>query len=98
MKKILANFNKLLENRIRLGLMSVLVVNDSADYNELKELLDVTDGNLASHIKVLESNNYIISRKQFVGRKPNTSYKITKEGREAFNNHLNSIESLLRSQ
>jgi DNA-binding MarR family transcriptional regulator len=98
MKKILANFNKLLENRIRLGLMSVLVVNESADYNELKELLDVTDGNLASHIKVLESNNYIISRKQFVGKKPNTSYKITEEGRVAFNNHLNSIESLLRSQ
>ena len=66
MKEIIYNLNKLFENRIRLGLMSALMVNDSLDYNDLKELLDVTDGNLASHIKALEKYEFLIVRKQFI--------------------------------
>lgn len=96
MKKILTDFNKILENRIRLGLMSALMVNESLDYNTLKELLDVTDGNLASHIKALENNDLIIIRKQFVGKKPNTNYSITEKGREVFNKHLGALESILK--
>jgi len=95
MKNILAKFNKVFENRIRLGLMSALVVNHSLDYNALKELLDVTDGNLASHLKTLESNNFIVVEKKFLGRKPNTLYTITPEGRKAFNSHLEALENLL---
>jgi DNA-binding MarR family transcriptional regulator len=95
MKNILSKFNRIFENRIRLGVMSALVINHSLDYNTLKELLDVTDGNLASHIKTLESNNYIIVEKKFMGKKPNTSYSITAEGRKAFNQHLEALEELL---
>lgn len=95
MKNILSKFNKIFENRIRLGLMSALVVNNSLDYNTLKELLDVTDGNLASHIKTLEAKNYIVVEKKFLGKKPNTRYSITTEGRRAFNNHLEALEELL---
>lgn len=95
MDKFLSNFNKLLENRVRLGLISLLVVRGSADYNTLKELLDVTDGNLASHIKVLENYNMIIVSKQFIGNKPNTSYSITEKGRRIFNEHLNALEEIL---
>ena len=75
--------------------MSALVVNNSLDYNTLKELLDVTDGNLASHIKTLEAKNYIVVEKKFLGKKPNTRYLITTEGRKAFNNHLEALEELL---
>lgn len=96
MKKILAKFNKLLENRIRLGIISALVVNESLDYNDLKELLGVTDGNLASHIKVLEANNLITVKKQFSGRKPRTSYSITAKGRHKFKEHLDALEELLK--
>lgn len=98
MKKILSNFNKLLENRIRLGLMSALMVNDSLDYNALKELLDVTDGNLASHMKALEKNKLISIQKKFVGRRPNTSYSITETGREVFNSHLDALETILKNR
>lgn len=95
MKNILSKFNRLFENRIRLGIMSALVVNHSLDYNYLKELLNVTDGNLASHLKMLEANNFISVNKQFVGKKPNTSYNITPEGRRAFNEHLDALEELI---
>ena len=74
MSNIIANLNKAFDSRIRLGIMSVLMVNDSADFNTLKELLELTDGNLASHIKALEGLNYIETKKQFIGRKPNTNY------------------------
>jgi DNA-binding MarR family transcriptional regulator len=75
--------------------MSILMVNDSVDFNRLKELLGVTDGNLASHIKALESDNYILVTKQFVGKKPNTQYSATKTGREAFKKHLDALEQLI---
>jgi DNA-binding MarR family transcriptional regulator len=75
--------------------MSVLMVNESADFTELKELLGVTDGNLASHTKALESENYIRIEKQFIGKKPNTSYIATKEGKKAFQEHIDALEKLI---
>ena len=66
MKNIVQNINKAFDHRIRLGIMSILMVNESADFNTLKELLGVTDGNLASHTKALESENYIQIEKQFI--------------------------------
>jgi DNA-binding HxlR family transcriptional regulator len=95
MKEILNNLNKLLENRVRLGIMSALMVNDSMDFNTLKDLLDVTDGNLASHLKTLEKNEFLEVRKQFIGRKPHTNYIITDQGRQAFDHHLNALEKLM---
>ena len=75
--------------------MSVLVVNESADFKTLKELLGATDGNLASHTKALEKENYIAVQKSFIGRKPNTSYSVTASGRKAFKKHIEAIEKLL---
>ncbi len=96
MKDILNNLSKLLENRIRLGIMSALVVNDSLDFNALKDLLDVTDGNLASHLRALEKHELLEVRKQFIGRKPNTKYIVTKHGRNVFNQHLDALEQLMK--
>ncbi len=93
---IIDNINKLFDHRIRLGIMSILVVNQDADFNRLKELLDVTDGNLASHLKSLEKVNYILVEKQFIGRKPNTRYSATKEGRKAFTKHIEALENLIQ--
>lgn len=76
--------------------MSILVVNESADFNRLKELLEVTDGNLASHLKALEKEAYILVEKQFIGRKPNTRYSATKLGRAEFRKHIEALERLLR--
>lgn len=77
--------------------MSVLMVNESADFTMLKELLGVTDGNLASHIKALETENYIIIEKQFIGKKPNTSYRATIEGKKAFKDHIDALEKLIQN-
>jgi len=96
MKGIIANLNKAFENRIRLGIMSVLLVNDEVEFNRMKELLDVSDGNLASHISALEKEEYVLVKKQFVGKKPNTTYKVTKAGKRAFEEHLNALEKLLK--
>lgn len=76
--------------------MSALAVNDMLDFNSLKEYLDVTDGNLASHLKALEKEEFIRVEKSFVGRKPNTTYAVTKGGRQAFNDHLNALEKLIK--
>ena len=95
MANIIANLNKAFESRIRLGIMSVLMVNESADFSMIKELLELTDGNLASHIKALESLAYIENTKQFIGRKPNTKYTLTALGRLAFQEHLDALESLI---
>lgn len=95
MKEFIAKLNKAFENRVRLGIMSVLMVNDAVDFNTLKEMLDVSDGNLASHISALEKAEYVLVEKQFVGKKPNTTYSVTKAGRQAFNEHLNALEKLL---
>ncbi len=93
---IIANLNKVFDSRIRLGIMSILSVNDSADFNTIKELLDVTDGNLASHMKALEANEYVVAHKQFIGRKPNTKYSITELGKRSFQEHLNALEKLIK--
>ena len=90
--------HKAFESRIRIGIMSALAVNDRLDFNALKEYLDVTDGNLASHLKGLEKEEFIGMEKSFVGRKPNTKYFITKEGKKAFNAHLKELESLIKTQ
>jgi len=89
------NLNKVFESRIRLGVMSVLSVNESIDFNALKKLLNVTDGNLASHISALEKSEYIVVMKQFIGKKPRTTYKITKTGKEAFVKHLTFLENII---
>jgi len=96
MANIIANLNKAFESRIRLGIMSILMVNDSADFSTIKDLLELTDGNLASHIKALEGLEYIRSTKQFIGRKPNTNYSITVLGRQSFQDHLDALESLIK--
>jgi len=93
---LINQLNKAFENRIRLGIMSILVVNNQVDFNRLKELLQVTDGNLASHLKALEKENYITMTKTFVGRKPNTKYKISQAGRKAFEAHINALENLIK--
>lgn len=92
---IINNINKIFDHRIRLGMMSVLVVNDFADFKTLKELLEVTDGNLASHAKALEGAKYIVVEKSFIGRKPNTKYRVTREGRLAFEKHIQALEKLI---
>lgn len=96
MKDIIHQLEKAFESRIRLGIMSALIVNEQVDFNTLKELLDVSDGNLASHIKALEKLEYLEVRKKFIGRKPNTSYFATIKGQEAFERHLNVLEQLLK--
>lgn len=96
MKELLKNLNKAFENRIRLGIMSALMVNDYLDFNALKNLLGVTDGNLASHLKSLEKSEYIRVQKEFLNRKPNTKYSASDEGKLAFIKHIKAIEQLLK--
>lgn len=98
MKNLIVNINKIFESRIRLGIMSALMVNDTIDFNSLKELLELTDGNLASHLKALEQNEIIVVSKQFVGRKPNTTYAVTAKGREQFQQHLDALENLVNNK
>ncbi len=95
---MITGFHKAFESRIRLGIMSVLSVNEVLDFNALKELLETTDGNLASHLKALEKENFVAVEKTFVGRKPNTRYYVTKSGKKAFAAHLDALESLIQSQ
>ncbi|MBZ4190188.1 winged helix-turn-helix domain-containing protein [Niabella beijingensis] len=93
---IIEKLNKDFESRVRLGIMSVLVVNSWVDFLEMKEHLGVTDGNLASHITALEAKKYIEVKKEFVGKKTRTSYKVTKSGKESFVQHINALERLLK--
>ena len=78
--------------------MSALITNDLFDFSSLKEMLGVTDGNLASHIKALEREKYLSVSKSFVDRKPNTKYKITERGRNAFKKHLDALEAVVKQQ
>ena len=87
--------NKAFESRVRLGLMSILSVNSWVSYKEIKDLLEVTDGNLASHIQSLEKIKYLEIKKQFIGKKPLTTYKVTKTGKDAFEKHIERLEKLL---
>jgi DNA-binding MarR family transcriptional regulator len=97
MKNIIENLNKLFDSRIRLGIMSALMVNDEINFTDLKELMQVTDGNLASHLKALEESGFIKVQKGFVGRKTNTTYSVTKAGKKAFKTHLEALEKMIRS-
>ena len=97
MTSIISDINKTFDHRIRLGIMSILMVNESVDFNRLKELLEVTDGNLASHIKALEQSEYIDIKKQFIGKKPNTTYEATLLGKQTFAKHLASLEQLIKT-
>jgi DNA-binding MarR family transcriptional regulator len=92
----ISQLNKAFDSRIRLGIMSILAVNDKVEFAVLKEMLELTDGNLASHISALEKLNYVEVTKQFIGKKPNTTYMITNEGRKAFTQHLNALEELIK--
>ena len=94
-KDYLENINKAFESRARLGIMSVLMVEEKVDFASLKDTLQLTDGNLASHLRALEEARYLSVDKQFVGRKPNTTYQATKEGRKAFQDHLQALEQLI---
>ena len=97
MKISISGLHKAFESRIRLGIMSALAVNDMLDFNSLKEYLDVTDGNLASHIKALEKEEFIGVQKSFVGKKPNTRYFITDAGKKAFGDHLEALNKFIKS-
>jgi DNA-binding HxlR family transcriptional regulator len=95
-KNIIQNLDKAFDNKIRIGIMSVLLVNTKATFNHLKEMLEITDGNLASHLKLLEKTEYITVTKTFANRKPNTSYEITEAGKVAFDRHLQALEDILK--
>jgi DNA-binding MarR family transcriptional regulator len=96
-KAYLDNINKAFESRVRLGIMSVLMVEDKVDFTTLKDMLKLTDGNLASHLRALEEAKYLRVEKKFVGRKPNTTYDATQAGRKAFKSHLDALEQLILS-
>ena len=91
----ISKLNKEFESRVRLGIMSVLMVNEWVDFTEMKNLLEITDGNMASHSTALEKSKYIEVRKEFVGKKPKTSYRATTAGKDAFKDHLAALEKLL---
>ncbi|GAO41703.1 winged helix-turn-helix domain-containing protein [Flavihumibacter petaseus] len=97
MKNPIEHLNKVFDSRIRLGIMSALMVNESVNFNELKELIDATDGNLATHLKTLEEHHFIKVQKGFIGRKTNTVYSVTKAGEKAFKIHLEALEKMIRS-
>ena len=96
MKNYIADLNKAFESRVRLGIMSILLVNDVVDFGMLKEQLQLTDGNMASHLAALEKAQYITITKKFVGKKPNTTYTVSKEGKKAFNLHIDALEKLIQ--
>ncbi len=91
------NLNKTFDSRVRLGIMSTLMVNDKINFNDLKQLINVTDGNLASHVKALEENGYIKVTKGFIGRKTNTTYTVARAGEKAFKQHLAALEEMIKS-
>jgi DNA-binding MarR family transcriptional regulator len=95
-KYAIHTLNKAFDHRVRLGVMAVLLANDSVSFNDLKESLDLTDGNLASHVAALEKAGYVVVNKQFIGKKPNTTYTASAEGKQAFQEHLAALEKLLR--
>ncbi len=98
MKNFILDLNKNFDNRIRLGIMSILIVNDWVEFNTLKEMLELTDGNLASHISSLEKNGYIETKKQFIAKKPKTTYRVTQFGRKEFQKHIDALESIIKNQ
>ena len=98
MKSIISNINKFFESRVRLGIMSILMIHDKVDFNTLKDTLNLTDGNLASHLRASENKEYIEYIKGFAGRKTQTTYNTTVTGRYAFTEHINALEKLIKKQ
>lgn len=96
MKNPITGLNKIFESRIRLGVMSILMVNEEINFNDLKQLLEVTDGNLATHLVTLEDSGYIKVKKGFIGRKTNTTYSITRAGEKAFSDHITALENMIK--
>ena len=96
MSNPIENLNKVFDSRVRLGIMSALMVNETVNFNDLKDLLLITDGNLASHLKAVEENGIIKVQKGFIGRKTNTTYAVTKVGEKAFKAHLDALEKMIR--
>ena len=96
MKNPINGLNKVFESRIRLGVMSILMVNEEINFNDLKQMLEVTDGNLATHLVNLEENGFIKVHKGFIGRKTNTTYSITKSGEKNFTEHLTVLENMIK--
>lgn len=93
-----SKLDKVLEHSVRLQILSILVVNESFDFNSLKETLELSDGNLATHIKALEREKYILINKSFVAKKPNTRYRLSEKGRQAFKKHIDALEAIIKSQ
>ncbi len=91
-----ADLDRLIHERIRLGIVSALAVNRSLTFNELKALLKTTDGNLSVHARKLEEADYILCEKSFSGRLPKTEYRLTPSGRRALERYLNHMEALIR--
>ncbi len=96
MKNPISGLNKIFESRIRLGVMSILAVNEEISFNDLKQMLEVTDGNLATHLVNLEEQGFIKVHKGFIGRKTNTTYAITKTGEKAFQEHITALENMIK--
>lgn len=95
MKDIINQMDKAFDSRIRIAIMSLLLVHEWMDFNSLKERLGVTDGNLASHTVSLEKKQFIVVQKKFIGKRPNTSYKATPHGRVAFGEYMTALQKLL---
>jgi DNA-binding HxlR family transcriptional regulator len=95
MKNLLSSLNKAFDSRVRVGIMSILLKSNWIDFTTLKNTLQVTDGNLSSHLSSLEKQNMIKLKKQFIENKPKTSYKISRNGLRKFNEHLNALEKLI---
>ena len=93
--KTLPDLDRLIHERMRLGIISALAVNESVTFNELKKLLKTTDGNLSVHARKLEEANYIACTKSFEGRMPKTEYRLTDSGRRALEKYLNHMEALI---
>ena len=91
----LLDLDKVIHERARLGIMAVLSVSEVMSFQELKQALSVTDGNLSVHLRLLEKHNYVNVDKRFIGRKPQSYYRLTSEGREAFNNYIDRLEKLI---
>lgn len=96
MKNPIVGLNKVFDNRIRLGVMSILMVNEEINFNDLKQMLEVTDGNLATHLQSLEENGYLKIKKGFIGKKTSTTYSITKAGEKAFTDHISALENIIK--
>jgi DNA-binding HxlR family transcriptional regulator len=93
----LPNLDRIIHERMRLGIVSALAVNESMTFNELKKLLQTTDGNLSVHARRLEEAKYVECTKSFEGRMPKTEYRLTAAGRSAFERYLNHMEALVHA-